>query len=244
MLKFCLIIGVMAQGLAQAEGAAADSEFPTLLRPYKVEYLTKDWSMKVKTTRELKQGNDGVWDLREGGSALMQRVYQHGRFRAEGERIIPLGFTFSLSGAVKRKREVQFPEDGSPVRSLYKDKWYEFPSEPGMLDRLTMTEQFRLLLMRDPPREQSLVVKRVDGRNVKEFEMNFVAEESLQTALGRIQTVRFQGLLKEGEKAFDIWLAPQWDYLMVRTVHMDEGKEVEAVITGGSIDGTPLDTID
>ncbi len=243
MLKCGLIIGAMLPGLVLADSVKAVQDSAPPLRPYKVQYLTKNWGMKIKMTRELRQGSDGVWDLSEGGSAMMQKVRQHGRFRAEGNRIIPLGFTYNLTGVIKRKREVQFPHDGSPVRSLHKGEWYEFPPEPGMLDRLSMTEQFRLYLLLDPTREQSLVVKRVDGRKVKEYRMDFVAEESLQTALGPIQTLHYQRVFEEDDRAFNIWLAPQWDYLMVRTEHKDDGDEVEVVITGGSIGGTPLGDI-
>lgn len=241
IMKSCLIIHVVLPFLALIGAASASEERQVELRPYSVEYQTKNWGITITLTRELKQGGNGVWNLSEGGGAMLQKVRQQSRFRTEGSQITPLGFTYSLRGPIKREREVQFPANGLPVRSLYKGEWYEFPPEPGMLDRLSMTEQFRLSLLHDPL-AQELVVKRVDGRKVKEYRMQFVAEESLDTALGSIQTLHYQRIFDDDDddRAFDIWLAPSWDFLMVRTVNLDDGDEVEAVIAGGSIGGTPL----
>jgi hypothetical protein len=236
------MIGALAPILVPVDGASAHQESRATLRPYSVEYQTSNWGITITLNRELRQNSDGVWELSEGGGALFQKVRQQGRFRTEGSQVIPLGFTYDLSGPIRRKREVRFPANGSPVRSLYKGKWYEFPPEPGMLDRLSMTEQFRLSLLHDPT-AQRLEVKRVDGRKVKEYRMEFVAEESLETALGSVQTLHFQRVFEDDDRAFDIWLAPRWDFLMVRTVNVDEGDEVEAVITGGSIGGIALNDL-
>ena len=237
--SYCLIIGAMAPVLLPAGDASANQESGATLRPYKVEYQTRNWGMTITMTRELRQSSDGAWELSEGGGAMFQKVRQEGRFRTEGDRVVPLGFTYKLTGPIRRTREVRFPSNGSPVRSLYKGKWYEFPAEPGMLDRLSMTEQFRLSLLHDPTTKR-LLAKRVDGRKVKEYRMEFVAEESLETALGSVQTLHFQRVFEDDDRACDIWLAPRWDFLMVRTVNVDDGDEVEAVIAGGSIEGKPL----
>ena len=59
-----------------------------------------------------RQGDDGAWELSEGGGAMLQKVRQQGRFRIEESQLIPLGFTYNLTGPIRRKREVRFPAYG------------------------------------------------------------------------------------------------------------------------------------
>jgi hypothetical protein len=246
-LLYAGLLGVVLLGSAYGSASRADatgSESLVPLRPYKVEYLTKQFGLKLKLLRELAVDDRGQYTLTEQGSIMLQKISQKSQFRVEGLQLQPQGFVYNLTGVVRRQREVQFPEDSAVVRSLYKGDWYDFERVPGMLDRLSQQEQVRLFLLNDPTPEENLVIKVVDGRKTKDYELVFVAEEALPTSLGRIDTLHFRRVHKDDERSTDVWLAPQWDYLMVRTLHVEDGSPVEAVITGGSIDGVPLSDID
>jgi hypothetical protein len=40
-----------------------------------------------------------------------------------------------------------------------------------------------------------------------------------------------------------MWLAPDWDYLMVKTIHVEDDKPVEVLLAEGSMAGTPLQAL-
>ena len=67
-----------------------------------------------------------------------------------------------------------------------------------------------------------------------------VGEEDLATALGSIRTLHFKRLHNNVERKSDIWFAPQWDYLMVKTIHVEDGEPVEVNLISAAIDGTPV----
>jgi hypothetical protein len=67
-----------------------------------------------------------------------------------------------------------------------------------------------------------------------------VGEETLQTGLGPVQTLHYQRLHDAEERKSDLWFAPQWDYLMVRTVHIEDGDPVELLLTSATLDSVPV----
>lgn len=216
------------------------------LKPYEVQYLTKQWGMKVKLTRTLSHQHNRQYVLRESGSVMLQKLKQESHFSISGNTLVPEEFTYELSGVVSRTRKVEFPKEaGESVRSLYKDKWYDIPWRKGMLDRLTQQEQVRLYLMEKGADniDQNLAFTVVDGRKVKDYTLNLVGKERLGTVFGEIDTLHFSRKHPNKSRQTDIWLAPQWDYLMVRTVHKEDDKTIEAVITSGNIDGVKLANI-
>ncbi len=230
----CLALVAFGDSAAYADAA---------LKPYEVRYLTKQWGMKLKLTRSLLQQAEHSYLLRENGSVMLQKLGQESHFCIEGGTLIPQHFSYELSGVVSRSRKVEFPDKlGEPVRSLYKGSWYDFPWRAGMLDRLSQQEQVRLYLMEHGADniDQSLAFTVVDGRKVKDYTLDFVGRERLSTALGEMDTVHFTRKHPNNSRQTDIWLAPQWDYLMVRTRHTEDNKTTEAVITGGNIDGIAL----
>lgn len=229
-------------------GLSNQSYGESQLKPYKVQYLTKQWGMNIKLNRELSQTDESRYNLRESGNIMLQKLVQESQFRINDNKIAPESFSYQLTGVVSRHREIMFPKSGNKdegddiVRSLYKDKWYDIPWQQGMLDRLSQQEQVRLYLMENGADniDQSLAFTVVDGRKIKDYKLNLAGEETLSTALGEVQTLHFTRKHPSDSRKTDIWLAPKWDYLMVRTLHVENGKPIEAVITGGSIDGIKL----
>jgi len=64
--------------------------------------------------------------------------------------------------------------------------------------------------------------------------------EILKTPLGPLNTVVIERVTQSESKYTKIWLASDWDHLIVRLEKMDRGETQEMVITSGSLNGTPL----
>jgi len=60
------------------------------------------------------------------------------------------------------------------------------------------------------------------------------------TAIGPVQTLHFERLHDDPDRKSDMWLAPGWDYLMVKTIHVEDGNPVEVILNSASIDGVPV----
>ncbi|MDO8862181.1 DUF3108 domain-containing protein [Haliea sp. E1-2-M8] len=212
---------------------------PTL-QPYKAEYTTTARGMTVTLERELKTDGEGGYTLTNGGTLLVVGFHEVAVFAVEDAQVQPRSYIYQGTGLINRRREVHFTPGADTVRSLYKEEWYELPYTEGTLDRMSQQEQLRLHLMsRDDPR-QNISVRIADGKRVKNYELVYVSDEILETPLGPVNALHFERLHDDPDRESDIWFAPEWDYLMVKTVHIEDDKPVEVLLSDARIGGTQV----
>ncbi|TGD71171.1 DUF3108 domain-containing protein [Mangrovimicrobium sediminis] len=225
-----LLLGVaLVPGLLWANPAA------TPLQPYSAEYKTMAHGMELTLQRQLESNADGSYTLTNGGKIMVVGFHEVSVFRVDGTEVVPRSYVYQGSGLINRRREVHFTQGADTLRSLYKGKWYELPYTEGTLDRMSQLEQVRLLLLnRDDPRGD-IPVRVADARKIKSYVLEFVAEETLDTPLGALRTLHFRREHDNPERKSDMWLAPELDYLMVRTVHIEDGNPVEMILTSASL---------
>jgi len=220
-------------------GPASAEEASVSLKPYVAEYTTTARGMSLKLTRELKADPSGTYTLTNGGKMLVVGFHEVAVFSLAGDSIIPKSYVYQGTGLINRRREVHFTEGSDTLRSLYKDDWYDLPYTPGTLDRMSQQEQLRLFLLNDPTPKEDIAFRIADGRRIKDYQLIYVGEETLQTPLGPIKTLHFKRDHDDPDRKSDTWIAPDLDYMMVKTVHVEDGKPVEVTLAKASIDGTP-----
>jgi hypothetical protein len=219
---------------------AAKGDSVTGLRPYTAQYTTTTRGMDLGLTRVLKAGADGTFTLTNGGKIMVVGFHEVSVFKVEGTRVIPKSYVYQGIGLINRRREVHFAPGADTVRSLYKHQWYDLPKTDKTLDRMSQQEQLRLLLLNDPKPGQDLSIQVADGKRVKDYELVFVGEEIVVTALGPIPSLHFKRVHDDPDRKSDMWLAPAWDYLMVKTVHIEDDEPVNVIITAATIDGVAV----
>jgi Protein of unknown function (DUF3108) len=210
------------------------------LRPYTAQYDTSALGMHLTLQRELKSDGAGSYTLTNGGKILVVGFHEVAVFRVANGELIPKSYVYQGTGLINRRREVHFTPGADTVRSLYKGEWFELPNKPGTLDRLSQQEHLRLLMLTNPDPREDIRITVADGRKVKEYTISFVDEEMLDTALGKVRTLHFERQHDEPGRKSEIWVAPDWDYLMVKTIHVEDDKPVEVLLTSASIDGEPV----
>ena len=226
--------------LAVAAAAPALGEEITELKPYTAQYQTSARGMKLDLTRNLKRGPDNTYTLTNGGKILVVGFHEVSVFRLEGARVVPKSYVYQGTGLINRRREVHFTPGSDTIRSLYKDQWYELPYTDKTLDRMSQQEQLRLSLLNDPTPGEDMTIRVADGKRVKDYQLVYRGEETLDTPLGKVDTLHFERVHDDPDRQSDTWVAPAWDYLMVKTVHVEDGKPTELIITGGTIGDQPL----
>ena len=223
-----------------AQPVAAETETAQLLKPYTAQYTTKAKGISITLDRKLTRSANDSYELTNGGSKFVAGFTEISKFRIADTGIIPGSYVYQGTGLMNRRREVHFTEGADTIRSLYKDKWYELPYTDNTFDRMSQLEQMRLLLLRDDTPKETFVVTVADGKRVKDYQLDFVAEEVLDTPLGKIKTLHFERLHDDPDRKSDTWLAPAWDYMMVKTLHIEDGSPVEVKLITASITGTKL----
>lgn len=240
LLALCLLLlASMAAPVLTPISVAADQA--AQLKPYTAHYKTTARGIDLNLQRQLKSGADGKYILTNGGKIMVVGFHEISVFTVDGARVMPTSYVYQGTGLINRRREVHFTPASGLIRSFYKDQWYDLPYSETTLDRMSQLEQVRLSMLASTagkPRDMTLRV--ADGRRVKDSQLVFVAREILETPLGSVSTLHFERLHDSQERKSDIWIAPQWDYLMVKTVHIEDGSPVEMLLTSATIDGHPV----
>lgn len=229
---------VLAAALVLATATRADETraYQPLL-PYEAVYKTATSGLSINLHRSLTMDDNGDCRLISEGSLLVAGISEVSVFGLDGDRVQPKTYIYQLSGPISRRREVHFDAGSEVVRSLYKKEWYELPKTPDTLDRMSQQEQLRLTLINDATPREDMRFRIADGRKVKDYRLLYRGEERIETPMGWVDTLHFERAHDDPERESNVWIAPAWDYLMVRTVHVEDGRTTEANLVSATIDG-------
>ncbi|RLQ21710.1 DUF3108 domain-containing protein [Seongchinamella sediminis] len=227
-------MAALATLLAMSSPAALAGE-QKKLQPYSAQYKTTARGLALTLNRKLEENGDGSYTLTNGGKIMVVGFHEMSVFSVDGATIIPKSYVYQGTGLINRRREVHFTPGSETLRSLYKDQWYDLPYEEGTLDRMSQQEQVRLFLLNDPTPREDIFMTVADGKRVKDYQLQYVGEETLDTPVGKLETLHFERLHDDPDRKSDTWVAPALDYLMVKTVHVEDGKPVEAILTSASV---------
>lgn len=237
-LRLWLVMTLSA--VAALPAAALADDAAAVLKPYTAEYKTTARGFDLNVTRALEVDNNNHFILTNGGKILVVGFHEISVFRVEDARVMPISYIYQGIGLVSRRRELHFDPGKGAISSLYKDAWYELPYSDATLDRMNQVEQLRLMLMHDSDPANNITLRVADGKRVKDSRLVLVAEETLATPLGPVDTLHFSRLHESADRSSDIWFAPEWDYMMVKTVHVEDGDPVEMTLTSATIAGEPI----
>jgi hypothetical protein len=236
--RLAALLAAAALAVAAAGAGAGEAPGYAELSTYQAQYRLSTRGITLDVTRQLKESGDGSFTLSQGGKNLVASIHEMSAFRVEDTRIVPKSFVYQLRAPfVNRRREVHFTPGSETIRSLYKDKWYDLPYTEGTLDRMSQQEQLRLFLLNDPTPKEDFTVPVADGKRIKNYDFIFVAEETVQTALGELRTLHFRRAHDDPERKSDTWIAPELGYLIVKAMHIEDGSPTELVITSVDVEG-------
>ncbi len=227
---------IAKQTVATSEVARHTAE----LKPYQARYHTKAMGLGMTLKRSL-SSESGIYTLKNTGKIFVVGISEQAHFTVEAGVIQGIDFVYKLTGIVKRRREVQFDPEQGVIRSLKKTAWTEHSWQPEILDRLSQQEALRLALMNAEAPPKLLEFTVIDGARVRTRQLEWVANEKLATEVGELDTVHYRQIREDAEnRASDIWLATDFDYLMVRTRHIEDGSPIEITLIDAVLDDSAV----
>lgn len=218
--------------------ASAQAETACEPRPYEARYETRVASMSVVIHRSLSRDAEGVWTASGQASKLFYRVAEISRFRINAGKVQPLEYRYSVSPGGKKNEHWLFDAQG--VRSALPEKVWQLPPQEGVQDKLSYQEQMSLQLRCHRERPASLHFPIPDEDEYESYDWAWQGEESLQTALGAVKTVKLLRSRSGGKRQDIIWLAPDWDYRLVQLRHIDKGEVSDTRLLSLSLNGTAV----
>jgi hypothetical protein len=130
------------------------------------------------------------------------------------------------SGA-KEDGELTFDATTGRVRGKLKNQPVDLPLEAGVQDRISVQIAIITALVRGA---EPGTIPMVDDDHIKYYQYRKKATETLDTQLGKFETVVYEGKREGSDRVSRFWFAPSLGYTPVRAEQERKGK-VETVMT-------------
>ena len=206
-----LLLAALATAWTGTDALAA--ALPDRLR---LEYHLYYGKLRIGKTIRTLTSEGPVWRLksRTRGSGLLkltgEEIDEDGIFRLDGTRVFPIRFETAQRGRKKRRRCAVFDWPSETVR-FCNGRQASLPANTQDSGTLFIA------LMLEPPADATpKELHLTDGKGVRRYIYQWEGGETLDTALGALNTVRLVRRRPGKDEAFTVWLAPDRSWLPVR----------------------------
>ncbi|NOX70515.1 MAG: DUF3108 domain-containing protein [Gammaproteobacteria bacterium] len=219
------------------------------LQPYEAVYKTSASGFKVNVKRLLEV---------DGSRITISNSAKRFFFSMRESSVLKLhddGHLSALTHEHKRRgtgrkhdKELVFDWRDNTVQDLLKPERSPLAVENPTYDKLSYQTRMRLDLIRNPDlhhREYRVT----NGVRNRVYSFERLGEEILETPLGDLRTIKFKREGGDDDRKVSVWVAPDWDYILVRIDQTKEqGGKTErmllksARIAGKQVVGLPLQT--
>lgn len=186
------------------------------LQPYEAVYKTSANGFNVNVKRRLQVDGSRImisnsakrffFGMRESSVLLLH----------DDGQLSPVTHEHKRRGlSRKHDKELVFDWQENTVHDLLKSERAPLAVENPTYDKLSYQTQMRLDLIRDPDMrycEYSVT----NGIKNRIYSFERVSEEILKTPLGNLRTIKFKREGGDDDRQVSVWVAPDWDYLLVR----------------------------
>ncbi|MFP6807111.1 MAG: DUF3108 domain-containing protein [Pseudomonadales bacterium] len=215
---------------------------PTTFRAvYHADY--KGLPVSAVGIRELIMLEPGKYMLSSSANSFLASISEHSIFSIDGQEVIPLKYHYSRGGIGKnRKVDIAFNWQEKTV-SNRAGKW-EMELPPGVLDKLLYQYKMRGDLKKAADEKldwPQMSYQIADKGDLKNYIFEVVGEESIETPVGKIHTIKANRIRKNSNRTTTFWMAPEYEFMLIRLLQIEKnGKGFELLLKEGVFDGQPV----
>lgn len=148
------------------------------------------------------------------------RIDEDSRWAWHAQNIRPLSYTYQRSGGNKERLvELTFDWKRQIVENKVDGDRWRMPVPEGALDKLVVQVAMMLDLARG---KQVMQYEIADGGKLKTYRFRVVGKESLNTPMGRFDTLKIERLRENNKRSTYIWCATALHNLPVRVDQREE----------------------
>jgi hypothetical protein len=218
------------------QGAAASE-----LQPYEAVYKTRLNGLKVNVTRRVQvQGSQVSISIHARKFLFGFKEYAVLVDNDNGV-LVPVSYEHKRRGLTHRHdKELTFNWNNETVQDLLKPDRAPLPVTSPTYDKLSYQLQMRLDLLHDSALTR-LEYCVTNGVRNRVYTLDRMGEEVLDTPLGKLRTTKWQRTGDDDGRQVLIWVAPDWDFLLVRIDQTKKSEKTEQLILQrATIAGRPV----
>lgn len=224
-----ILIGLIATSSVVRATAIAPQPF---VATYTVSYRgIEGGTLRMELKRDAQNGHY-IFETRANPNALARLFISRDAIERTVLEVTPDGIrpltweTEDGKSGSKGDGRLQFNWADKTVTGIYEGKPVSLPLEPGMEDRLSIqiVAMTALLSGKEPG-----TIAMVNGNSVRQYTYTRGKKESLETKLGKLDTVIYESTRPNSNRVSRVWHAASLEYLPVRAEQVRKGK-VETVM--------------
>lgn len=217
--------------------------------PFKATYKADYKGLPVSATgiRELTKLGDNRFMLSSTAKSFFASINEQSIFELdENNAAVPLEYQYHRKGIGKNRHAVlEFDWEKMSVLNNVQKKPWNMKIDLGVLDKLLYQYQMRADLKYAQANNQAwpnLSYQIADGGKLKLYEFEILGEESVETEMGNIPTLKITRKRQASDGRSTIfWLALNYDFMLVRFQQLKtDGSGFELLLDDAVFDGETL----
>jgi len=240
--KFTLLFSLLFTVGHSSAGGVPAADDASFIKPYRAVYDANfDFFLPLEGTaiRQLQQQKNGDWLLSHTIDSSLIILKENSLFQWQQGQPKTQIYEYNQKSIGKKKHaRLKFDWTQLSVHHQSKEPAGEYDIPSNTLDKLN----YQLKLRQDLAANRSLPSYAVaDRHHLKNYDFKVVGEEVLETPLGKLNALQIQRVrAADAKRQTTIWLAMDWDYLLVKIKQVEKGKSLEVVMIEGQLDGKPI----
>lgn len=236
-LKHVLLRTLATVGLTALLAASVSAEMP---KSFENEYSTRIFGIKVTVTHQLTDLEEGGQQLRFEADSWIGNIEEISQFDWVEGVVQPRKYFYKRRGLGRnRDAELTFNWDKERVINDVQGKSWAMDIRKRVQDKLSYQIQLQKDLIEG---RNNLKYAIADGGQMKEYRFEIVAEERLDTPMGEVDTVKVMRSRDDDDRVTYAWLAPKWDYLLVRLEQQEDGDSHTIDIDKARVNGKNIES--
>lgn len=205
------------------------------------QYVSSALGFKITVTHSLEQLTDGTQKMHfraESWFASIDEV-SHLQWNDEKSQVLPLQYTYKRRGVGRNKdTDLSFDWAQSSITDNRANSTNPMDTSQRIQDKLSYQLQLQQDLLDGKTKFAYTIAD--GGNNLRKYAFEIVAEETLDTPLGKVDTVKVKRSRDNSDRVTFAWLAKDWDYLLVRMQQEEKGDTYTITLNKANMNGKDI----
>lgn len=208
--------------------------------PFKATYETSYGVMSARGERKLERDRDNLWKMENNAHVLMMDVIERSSFIWRNNLVVSQ--TYEYTNPLNQDRSLSLSFDWAKNNVINNGSKQTLELAPGVYDKLSYQLQMQMNVCANPDNYPGENFTVVDRKKLKTYRVEFVGRDTQKAAVGTLNTIHLKQFRPEkgDADATHIWLAADWNCLLVRLDQHDGGDVMSLKLVKASVNGADV----
>lgn len=224
---------------AQKEPASQETG-STMPTSFENEYSTRIYGIGVTVTHQLTDMEDGGQQLLFKADSWVGKIEETTQFQWSDEGVVePQKYIYKRRGLGRdRDRELTFDWENERVINEVEDSSWQMDVSKNVQDKISYQIQLQKDLIEG---RDNLVYDIADGGELERYRFEIEGDETLDTPLGKVETVKVKRSRDDDDRVTYAWLAKDWDFMLVRLQQKEDGDSHTITVNKAKLNGKRIE---